>query len=73
MALTLTLALAMTLALALAGGLRPEGQHADQGHAKTGARIGRQRQIPPPHNRGLVVELHVLGNDALGQLSHQRH
>ncbi len=30
-------------------------------HPKSGARIGRQRQVAPPEDRGLVKQLHVLG------------
>src|SRR5450756_1397745 len=35
---------------------RPKRQHAQERHFKTGARIGRQRKITPPENRGLVEE-----------------
>ena len=43
---------------------RPKGQHADQRHAKAGARIRRQRQIAPPENGGLIVQLHILGAES---------
>ena len=41
----------------------PERQHADQRHAKAGPGIGRQRQIAPAEDRGLVVQLQILGGD----------
>ena len=39
----------------------PKRQHAHQRHLEAGARIRRERQVAPAENRGLVVELHVLG------------
>ena len=40
-----------------------KAEHAQQRHLESGARIGRQVQIAPADDGGLVVQLHVLGRE----------
>ena len=49
---------------------RPEGQHPQQDHFETTARIRRQRQIATTDQAHLVIELHIFGRQGLRQCQH---
>src|SRR5882672_684652 len=46
---------------------RSEGEHAQQRHGEAREFVRRERQVLAPMDRDLVVELHVLGIDRLGE------
>ena len=51
----------------LTRGIRTECEHAQHDHFEAAARLGCQRQIAPPNQADLVVELHILRGHVLCQ------